>query len=151
MTSAVRVRILNVGQGDALVGILPGGDRAFVADVYDADKVLDFLAAEGVSEVVLFVSHSDQDHTAGVAEFLAEFPRNGRVLAIFYSHDRLNAHARSEYVHLAQLDRRLQPPGAAPQPRLPLRRLQHESERCARVSASLSGLFVCSSPSPGTR
>ncbi len=59
MPETVRVRVLNVGQGDAIVGILPDSDRAFVVDVYDADRVLDFLTEEGISEVVLFLSHSD--------------------------------------------------------------------------------------------
>lgn len=103
MPGSVRVRVLNVGQGDAIVGILPGGDRAFVVDVYDADRVLDFLAEEGVSEVVLFLSHSDRDHTAGASDFIAEFPRNGSILGIFYNHDRLNARTASEYVKLTRL------------------------------------------------
>ena len=103
MPESVRVRVLNVGQGDAIVGILPDSDRAFVVDVYDADPVLDFLTEEGISEVVLFLSHSDKDHTAGASTFLAEFPRNGRILGILYNHDRLNAHSRSEYVTLLRL------------------------------------------------
>lgn len=102
MPHTVRVRVLDVGQGDAIVGVLPGGNRAFVVDVYNADKVLDFLEVAGVSEVVLFLSHSDQDHTAGVSDFLAEFPSRGRILAIFYNQDRLNAAARSEYVTLTR-------------------------------------------------
>ena len=103
MPESVRVRVLNVGQGDAIVGTLPDSDRAFVVDVYDADRVLDFLAEEGISEVVLFLSHSDKDHTAGASDFLAEFPRNGRILGILYNHDRLNARKDSEYVRLTRL------------------------------------------------
>jgi len=103
MPLSVCVRVLNVGQGDAIVGILPGGDRAFIVDVYDADRVLDFLAEEGISEVALFLSHSDADHTAGASDFIAEFPRNGSILGIFYNHDRLNARKTSEYVRLTRL------------------------------------------------
>lgn len=103
MPDRVRVRILNVGQGDAIVGILPGGERAFVVDVYDADKVLDFLTEEGIAEVVLFLSHSDRDHTAGAVQFLADFSREGRILGIFYNRDRLNARVKSEYVTLTRL------------------------------------------------
>lgn len=103
-TSApVRVRVLNVGEGDAIVGILPGGGRAFVVDIFDSDRVLEFLADEGVSEVVLFLSHSDRDHTAGASDFIAEFPKAGKILAIFYNHDRLNAKRDSEYVRLTKL------------------------------------------------
>ena len=100
MPGTVRVRVLNVGQGDAIVGILPGGERAFVVDVYDADKVLDFLAAEGISEVVLFLSHSDRDHTAGASDFIAEFPRSGGILGIFYNHDRLNAQTHLRHLEI---------------------------------------------------
>ena len=102
MPESLRVRVLNVGQGDAIVGILPGGDRALVVDVYDADRVLDFLTKEAISEVVLFLSHSDKDHTAGASDFLAEFPRNGRILGILYNRDRLNAAVKGEYRKLTQ-------------------------------------------------
>ncbi len=103
MPNPVRVRVLNVGQGDAIVGLLPAGDRAFVVDVYDSDKVLDFLDEEGVSEVVLFLSHSDRDHTEGASDFIEEFPRRGRILGIFYNQDRLNARRGSDYVKLTQV------------------------------------------------
>ena len=103
MAAQVRVRVLNVGEGDAIVGILPGGDRAFVVDIRDSDSVLNFLANEGISEVVLFLSHSDRDHTAGASDFIAEFPKAGRILGIFYNHDRLNTKRDSEYVRLTKL------------------------------------------------
>ena len=103
MPNTVRVRVLNVGQGDAIVGLLPEGDRAFVVDVYDADKVLDFLDEEGISEIVLFLSHSDRDHTEGASDFIAEFPQTGRILGIFYNQDRLNARRESDYVKLTRL------------------------------------------------
>ncbi len=90
-------------EGDAIVGILPGGDRAFVVDIRDSDSVLNFLANEGVSEVVLFLSHSDRDHTAGASDFIAEFPKAGKILGIFYNHDRLNTKRDSEYVRLTKL------------------------------------------------
>ena len=73
MPDLLRVRIFDVGEGDAIAGILPGGQRAFVVDVFKADPILDFLEAEGISEVVLFISHSDRDHIRGVNDFLAGF------------------------------------------------------------------------------
>jgi beta-lactamase superfamily II metal-dependent hydrolase len=66
--------------------------------VFNADKVLDFLAVENIGEVVLFLSHSDQDHTAGASAFVEGF--QGRILGVFYNRDRLNAKAKSEYVRL---------------------------------------------------
>jgi beta-lactamase superfamily II metal-dependent hydrolase len=103
MAGSVRVRVLDVGEGDAIVGILPGGRRAFVVDIRNSDRVLDFLAGEGVSEVVLFLSHSDRDHTAGASDFIADFAEAGRILAVFYNHDRLNARMDGEYRRLTRL------------------------------------------------
>jgi beta-lactamase superfamily II metal-dependent hydrolase len=101
----LRIRFLDVGQGDAIVGILPGGTRAFVVDVCDAQRVLDFLEAERISEVVLFLTHSDRDHTKGAQDFLAELTSDHspiRVLAIIFSQDRIKVGEGGEYQRLAQ-------------------------------------------------
>ncbi len=101
----LRIRFLDVGQGDAIVGILPGGRRAFVADVYDGQRVLDFLDSEGIDEVVLFLTHSDRDHTAGAEDLLAALsagPQSIRVLGIFFSRDRINVRKGSAYRRLVQ-------------------------------------------------
>lgn len=105
MAGDLRIRFLDVGQGDATVGILPGGRRAFVVDVFDADRVLDFLESEGVTEVVLFLTHSDRDHTLGAHDLLAELEAEhnpAKVLAIFFSKDRLTAKKGSAYHRLVQ-------------------------------------------------
>jgi competence protein ComEC len=105
LTNDLRIRFLDVGQGDAIVGILPGGRRAFVVDVYDSQRVLDFLDSEGITEVVLFLTHSDRDHTAGADELLVALTsdsRPTRVLGIFFSQDRINVRTRSAYRRLVQ-------------------------------------------------
>ncbi len=56
MSSDLRVRVLDVGQGDAIVGLLPDMPRAFVADVCQAEPVLRLLATEGIQEVLLYLS-----------------------------------------------------------------------------------------------
>ena len=91
MSDTLRVRIFNVGEGDAIAGIFPGGRRAFVVDVFKADPILDFLDAEGVSEVILFVSHSDRDHILGVIDFLADFKPPRSILGVIFNMDRLGS------------------------------------------------------------
>jgi beta-lactamase superfamily II metal-dependent hydrolase len=93
----LRVRIFNVGEGDAIAGILPGGQRAFVVDVFKADPILDFLEAEGISEVVLFISHSDRDHIRGVKDFLAGFEPPRSILGILCNKDRLRVDVGRDY------------------------------------------------------
>ena len=105
MTSDLRIRFLDVGQGDAIVGILPGGRRAFVVDVYDSQRVLDFLDSEGITEVVLFLTHSDRDHTAGAEELMVALTsdsRPTRFLGIFFSRDRINVRRSSAYRRLVR-------------------------------------------------
>ena len=104
MADTLRIRFLDVGQGDAIVGILPGGRRAFIVDVCKSDPVLDFLDSEGITEVILFLTHSDRDHTQGVQNLLADLEEKRlRVLAIFFSSDRINANRGNDYVRLHQL------------------------------------------------
>ena len=96
MADSLRIRFLDVGQGDAIVGILPGGVRALVVDVCDADRVLDFIEAERVREVVLFITHSHADHARGAEPLLAALadancPAN--LIAVFCGQDRLEATA----------------------------------------------------------
>jgi hypothetical protein len=106
----LRIRFLDVGQGDAIVGILPGGRRAFVVDVCNADRVLDFLEAEEITEIVLFLTHSDRDHTRGAQDLLAALTEQAlaNVLAIFFSRDRLTASRGSEYCRLLQFIGRIE-------------------------------------------
>ena len=94
MADSLRIRFLDVGQGDAIVGILPGGVRALVVDVCDADRILDFIEAERVREVVLFITHSHADHARGAEPLLAALgdancPAN--LIAVFCGQDRLEA------------------------------------------------------------
>jgi beta-lactamase superfamily II metal-dependent hydrolase len=98
----LRVRIFDVGEGDAIAGILPGGQRAFVVDVFKADPILDFLEAEGISEVVLFISHSDRDHIRGVNDFLAGFEPPRSILGILFNKDRIRANVGRDYKRTLQ-------------------------------------------------
>jgi beta-lactamase superfamily II metal-dependent hydrolase len=91
----LRLKVLDVGQGDAIIVFLPNSHRALIIDSFDADRVLDTLESEGVDEVVLFLSHSDRDHVRGVRELLENF--QGAFIGFFYNKDRLNAAASSEY------------------------------------------------------
>ena len=98
MTTDLRVRILDVGQGDAIVGLLPGAPRAFVVDVYDAEPVLRLLEAEAIQEVFLYLSHSDRDHTLGAHDLLTSF--KGGFRGIFFNQDRWRPPPSSEYMRL---------------------------------------------------
>ena len=96
MADSLRIRFLDVGQGDAIVGILPGGIRAFVVDVCDADRVLDFIETEKVQEVVLFITHSHADHSRGTEPLLAALADStcpASLIAVFCGQDRLEATA----------------------------------------------------------
>lgn len=93
----LRVRFLDVGQGDAIIVFLPGQRRALVVDVFDWEKVLTALEEEATEELVLFASHSDRDHVLGVENLLHNF--QGALLACFYNMDRLSASLGSLYVN----------------------------------------------------
>ncbi len=93
MVQSLRIRFLDVGQGDAIVAILPGGSRAVVVDVCDAERVLDFIEAENIREVVLFVTHSHADHARGAEPLLAALADEtcpAHLIAVFCGQDRLN-------------------------------------------------------------
>lgn len=92
----LRVKVLDVGQGDAIVVLLPGGRRALVVDAFDEVAVLRVLEEEAVGEVVLFLSHSDEDHVKGVEYLLDNF--QGSLVAAFFNADRLEKTLKSGYV-----------------------------------------------------
>ena len=95
----LRIKILDVGQGDAIIVVLPGGRRALVVDAYDGLRVSEALEDEGIQEVVLFLSHSDTDHVRGVGDLIGNLESTGaKFLALFYNADRLNKTAASQYV-----------------------------------------------------
>ena len=100
MSSDLRVRVLDVGQGDAIVGLLPDMPRVFVADVCQAEPVLRLLATEGIQEVLLYLSHSDRDHTRGAIDLLSGFP--GIFPGIFFNHDRSSPGPSTDYERLCR-------------------------------------------------
>ena len=95
----LRIKVLDVGQGDAIVVILPGGERALVVDAYDGLRVSQILDEEGIQEVVLFLSHSDQDHVAGVPDLVNNVCDMGATFVAFlHNADRLRKRVGPEYV-----------------------------------------------------
>jgi len=95
----LRIKVLDVGEGDAIVVLLPDTRRAFIVDAYDGEKVLGVLESEAVDEAVIFASHSDDDHVAGLEHLVASF--GGRFAAYFYNPDRLDRCKR--YLSLLRL------------------------------------------------
>lgn len=92
MAESLRIRFLDVGQGDAIVAVLPGGIRAAVIDVCDAERVLNFIEAEKVREVILFITHSHADHRRGAQPLLtalADETCPATLIAVFCGQDRL--------------------------------------------------------------
>lgn len=100
MSSDLRVRILDVGQGDAIVGLLPDMPRAFVTDVCKAEPVLRLLETEGIQEVLLYLSHSDRDHTRGAIDLLCGF--SGMLEGIVFNPDRSSPGPSTDYVRLCK-------------------------------------------------
>jgi competence protein ComEC len=94
-SGVLRLRVLDVGEGDAILLILPGGKRAIVVDAFSGERVVEALEEEGVDEAILFLSHSDNDHILGVPYLLDNF--NGDFIAFFYNRDRISAGLRSRY------------------------------------------------------
>ena len=95
-SGVLRVSVLDVGEGDAIVVFLPGGRRALVVDAFDGERVVLALEKNAIDEIILFLSHSDKDHVDGVQYLLDNF--RGHFLAFFYNDDRLNARLGSSYV-----------------------------------------------------
>jgi competence protein ComEC len=93
-----RIHFLNVGHGDATVILLPGSTRAVIVDAFDGKRVLEAIEEEGVDELVAFLSHSDQDHAAGLEYLLDNF--GGSILAVFYNLDRIQVTLSSDHIHL---------------------------------------------------
>lgn len=53
----------------------PGGTRAVVVDPGDEEPVLDRLRADGLDLAAVLITHHHYDHTGGLAELAAAFPR----------------------------------------------------------------------------
>jgi competence protein ComEC len=94
-SGVLRLRVLEVGEGDGILLILPGGNRAIVVDAFSGERVVEVLEEEGVDEVILFLSHSDNDHILGVPYLLDNF--RGDFVAFFYNRDRIDASLSSRY------------------------------------------------------
>ena len=75
-----------MGEGDTIILILPGGTRTIVVDAFAGSRVVDTLEEEGVDEVILFLTHSDEDHVKEIQYIIDNFA--GNFLAFFYNRDR---------------------------------------------------------------
>jgi competence protein ComEC len=95
VSSVLRLKVLDVGEGDAIILLLPNSSRAIVLDAFDGERVLEELEREEVDELLLFVSHSDNDHINGVQHIIDNF--GGEFFAFFYNRDRLKAELSSKY------------------------------------------------------
>lgn len=94
--SLLRVKFLDVGQGDAAVVLLPTPPRrAIVVDAFDGKRVVRVLEEEAIEDIVVFLSHSDRDHVNGILYLLDNF--QGAVRAIFYHRDRIVYEVGKQY------------------------------------------------------
>ena len=68
-------------RGTPSLFFFPGGRRALVVDAFDGERVVRALEENAIDEIVLFLSHSDQDHVEGMEYVLDNF--RGRFLAFY--------------------------------------------------------------------
>ncbi len=86
MNDHLAVFMLDVGQGDSTVVLLPD-QHAVVFDCADDQVLRKLLENWNVSTIAAFVlSHLDQDHIAGALQFLRNWP--GTVRCVYLSTDR---------------------------------------------------------------
>jgi len=82
----VAVYMLDVGQGDSTIVLLPDG-RVVIFDCADDHVLLKFLSNWSSPTIAAFVlSHLDQDHIAGALQFLKEY--KGDIRTVYVSTDR---------------------------------------------------------------
>ena len=84
--SRVGIYLLDVGQGDATIVLLPDPKRAVLFDCRDAYVATQLLENWKVEHLHVVVSHLDEDHIAGIAEILEHFVE--KVEAVHLSADR---------------------------------------------------------------
>jgi len=71
----LRVIVLDVGQGDAILLDPPNGDPVLVDGGPPGDDLRDHLAGEGASSLAAaVVTHDQSDHTGGIEELLGSYP-----------------------------------------------------------------------------
>ncbi|MFS8066705.1 MAG: ComEC/Rec2 family competence protein [Byssovorax sp.] len=86
MNDRVAVYMLDVGQGDSTIVVLPD-DRVVVFDCADDHVLRQILTSWGTPAIAAFVlSHLDQDHIAGALGFLQGW--TGSIEAVYLSTDR---------------------------------------------------------------
>ena len=72
----LRVHVLDVGQGDSILIIMPDGKSVLVdaGDEKNGKKVVEALRAQGVQKLDYFIAtHTHPDHIGGAAEVLSNF------------------------------------------------------------------------------
>lgn len=86
MSDHVAIYMLDVGQGDSTIVLLPD-DRVVIFDCADDHVLRETLESWNIQTIAAFVlSHLDQDHIAGALHFLEGWP--GTIEAVFLSPDR---------------------------------------------------------------
>jgi len=103
-------------------------------------RVLDFLDAEGIAEVVLFLTHSDRDHTSGAEQCWWRWKRTSIPHASWplLSRDRINVTRRGEYRRLVQFIGRSERRLSKRDPRNPSADSIRCSIRCPRLRLCLN-------------
>ena len=73
VSAEITVRVLNIGQGDAI--LLESGDEWMLFDAGPRDATVDLLQKYGVTHLNYFLtSHPDADHIGGAAAVINAFP-----------------------------------------------------------------------------
>ncbi|HEX9988192.1 MAG TPA: MBL fold metallo-hydrolase [Chloroflexia bacterium] len=71
----VQVHFINVGQGDAILILAPGGQVALIDGGYRGMGTVEYLQAHGVERIALMVAtHPHADHIGGLVDVLHEIP-----------------------------------------------------------------------------
>src|SRR5258706_3522033 len=80
----ITIAFLDVGQGDSTVLILPDNSSAIVIDCPTKKTTLDYLDQKGISNLYLFLTHTDLDHMGGIASLAKNFEQ---INLLAYNHD----------------------------------------------------------------
>lgn len=71
----VQVHFINVGQGDSILILAPGGTAALIDGGYEGMGLVEYLQAHGVKRITLMVAtHPHADHIGGLVDVLHAMP-----------------------------------------------------------------------------
>ncbi len=78
------IAFLDVGQGDSTVVILPDSFSAVVVDCPKKPVTINYLEQKRISNLHVFLTHTDLDHMGGIADLVENFEQ---VDILAYNHD----------------------------------------------------------------